>query len=355
MPTTHRKYAFTLVELLVVIAIIGILIALLLPAVQAAREAARRLWCTNNLKQLGLAVHNHESAYRVMPAAFTGTVPSEFAWYGIPPYLWSWSALAELSPFLEQTNIYNTMNLRLPTFDFTDIPDFPITQPNRPAVATTVGLFLCPSDARQPVTGNAYGVDNPGPTNYVFCIGSGTTRGGAPFGRLWNTDGAFMAKNRQSFSAITDGLSNTCLASESTLGVGATSTTTKPTGKAYRYHYAYAGYGAFSLTESLCEGATQWNFEFPRGFTWATGEYRCASYNHYMTPNSTMMDCIANDIAPGEGQYSSMGFRAARSWHTGGVGTLFGDGSVQFMSDTISLDVWRAVATRNGGEVVGAF
>ena len=347
-----KKQAFTLVELLVVIAIIGILIALLLPAVQAAREAARRMSCTNNLKQLGLAVHNHESAQRVMPAAFTGTVPPEYAGYGIPAYYYSWSALAELSPFLEQTNIYNTMDLKLPTFELQD--PWGITEPNRLAVGTTVGLFLCPSDVRQPVAARVYEVDNPGPTNYVFCTGTGMTRGGAPFGVLWNTDGAFMAKNRQPFSALADGTSNTVLASESILGLGASQTTTRPAdSKAYRLHYAYAGYLTTGLTESLCESATEWNVQFPRGFFWATGEYRCASYNHYMTPNSTIMDCIANDMSPGEGQYTSMGFRAARSWHTGGVNTLFGDGSVHFASDTVSLEIWRALATRNGGESAG--
>ena len=343
------KKAFTLVELLVVIAIIGILIALLLPAVQAAREAARRMQCTNNLKQLGLAIHNHESSHKVMPAAFTGTIHPALANYGIPPYYYSWSVLAELSPFLEQTNIYNTMDLNQPTFELQ--PPYGVTEVNRPAVGTTVSLFLCPSDVAQSVIERVYEVDNPGPTNYAFCVGTGTTRGEAPFGLLWNTDGPFMAKNRQAFAALSDGLSNTCIGSESILGYGVSNTTTRPEGRnAVKYNYAYAGYLGSGINDSLCEAATQWNTEYPRGFFWATGEFRCASYNHYMTPNSTIMDCIANDMSPGEGIYTSMGFRAARSWHTGGVNTLYGDGSVHFKSDSIDLNVWRASATRSGGE-----
>ncbi|MDR1958305.1 MAG: DUF1559 domain-containing protein, partial [Planctomycetaceae bacterium] len=164
-----KQQAFTLVELLVVIAIIGILIALLLPAVQAAREAARRMQCSNNMKQIALAAHNHESAKKVFPAAFTGEIHSKYAGYPIPPYYYSWSALAELSPFLEQTNIYNTMDLSEPMYELA--PPYGITSPNRQAVGTLVGTFLCPSDTRQPVTARAYEVDNPGPTNYAFCTG----------------------------------------------------------------------------------------------------------------------------------------------------------------------------------------
>jgi prepilin-type N-terminal cleavage/methylation domain-containing protein/prepilin-type processing-associated H-X9-DG protein len=364
-----RRTAFTLIELLVVIAIIGMLIALLLPAVQAAREAARRMQCSNNLKQLGLAVHNHESTYGVMPAAFTGAIPSDFEppqgipLNMIPPYLWSWSALAELTPFLEQTAVYDSMDLKQPTFDIMGImagmmggePIFAITEANRQAAGTTVDLFLCPSDFGRYVMDTVYAVERPGPTNYVFCTGSGTTRGNAPFGMLWNTDGTFMAKNRLGFRAMTDGLSKTCIASESILGAGAISTTTSPTdSKAYNYHYAYAA--AFmtgsAFSESSCENAQQWNYEYPRGFSWVSGEYRCASYNHYRTPNSKVLDCIDNDMAPGEGQYTSLGFRTARSMHPGGVNILLGDGSGRFVPDTVSPEIWRAASTRGGNESV---
>ena len=365
-----KRYAFTLVELLVVIAIIGMLIALLIPAVQAAREAARRMQCTNHLKQLGLAVHNHESAQGVIPAAMTAkavlpnfrTAFPQWASASVFPYYWSWSALAELSPFLEQTSIYNTMDLDYPTFEPVDPYD--ITEPNRFAFSITVGLFLCPSDMRQPVIDRVYGVDRPGATNYAFCVGTGTTRRSTPFGgSLWHTDGAFMARERLEFGAISDGLSNTVFASESVLGIGATNTTVRPTDShAYRLHYAWVDARGGTplpsgLTDAACNAATNWNRDYPRGFTWTTGEFRTGSYNHYMTPNSTTMDCVANEfdmaaLMAGDmtTMNTSMGFRAARSWHTGGVNVLFGDGSVHFRSDTIALDVWRAAATREGGE-----
>ncbi|MCL2005987.1 MAG: DUF1559 domain-containing protein [Planctomycetaceae bacterium] len=383
MKTTLKPFrAFTLVELLVVIAIIGMLVALLLPAVQAAREAARRMQCTNHLRQLGIAVHNHVTTHGIMPAAMTATIPdnvpvdsnnpeSQIIAAMLPQlrqfnanYFWSWSALAELSPFLEQTNIYNTMELLHPTFLMNmQTGESPITQANREAFGVTVGLFLCPTDVRQPVASTAYDVDNPGPTNYVFCTGSGISRDGGndALGRLWNTDGAFMARNRLSLGALTDGTSNTVLASESILGAGAATTATRPTDpRAERLNYAWVNNdGAVSsargLTEALCNDAAMWNQQYPRGFSWATGEYRTGSYNHYMLPNSRTLDCIANTPMQGFGEeaFTSLGLRAARSFHPGGVNVVFGDGSGRFATDSVALEVWRAAATRAGGEAMG--
>src|SRR6202158_5698273 len=110
----RRRHAFTLIELLVVIAIIGVLIGLLLPAVQKVREAANRMSCQNNLKQLGIAMFNYEGTYNKFPPAFVGNVPP--AYTGFPAYFFSWSALAFLNPFLEQTNIYNQMDLTQPIY-----------------------------------------------------------------------------------------------------------------------------------------------------------------------------------------------------------------------------------------------
>ena len=350
-----KRHAFTLVELLVVIAIIGMLIALLLPAVQAAREAARRMQCINHMRQLGIAIHNHENHQGVIPAAMTATVPPGSPF---PPiaYFWSWSTLAELTPFLEQTAVHNSMNLELPTFDAMN--NFHITLDNRLAFATTVGLFHCPSDVRQPVTdGYVYGVARPGSTNYAFSVGTGTTRRGQPWGgSLWHTDGAFKARERLAFGAITDGLSNTVFASESIIGHRLSRTNTRPTDQhASRLHYAWVDSNATDttsagLTEALCNAATYWDRDFGRGYTWTTGQFRTGVFNHYMTPNSTIMDCIANDATPGDEMHSAIGLRAARSWHPGGVNVMLGDGSARFVADSIALEVWRAVATRAGGE-----
>src|SRR5438105_13609002 len=138
---------FTLIELLVVIAIIGVLIGLLLPAVQKVREAANRMSCQNNLKQLGIAMFNYESVHEKFPPAFIGQVPPAFT--GLPAYFFSWSALARLNPYLEQTNIYNAMDLTQPIYM---PPAFNISAANQFAVQQKVKLFLCPSDKMQPVS-----------------------------------------------------------------------------------------------------------------------------------------------------------------------------------------------------------
>ncbi len=205
----RRRRAFTLIELLVVIAIIGVLIALLLPAVQKVRDAAQRIQCQNNLKQIALAMHHYEAVHGFFPPAFRET--------GTPAYFDSWSPLAEPNPFLEQTAIYNQMDLTLPTYE--SVIPFNITAPNRFAVQQTVKLFLCPSDTMQPVTvGPAYGVPVLGPTNYAVCNGSGTN-GGSP----WDADGVFIAQRPTHIADITDGTSNTAMLSESTLGDGSES------------------------------------------------------------------------------------------------------------------------------------
>ena len=166
------RRGFTLIELLVVIAIIAILIGLLLPAVQKVREVASRMSCQNNLKQIGLALHNYEGANGKWPALYPGTAPGSTAFN----YKYTWSALAQLNPYLEQTNIYNAMDLKQPMYDAAN----QITAQNRFAVVQKVSLFLCPSDRRVPVS-SAYGVTDMGPTNYVANHWSGVS--GGPAGR----------------------------------------------------------------------------------------------------------------------------------------------------------------------------
>src|SRR5262249_22103734 len=132
------RAAFTLIELLVVIAIIAVLIGLLLPAVQKVRAAAARIKCANNLKQLGLALYNYEGATGKWPPLYPGTAPGSTAFN----YKYTWSVLAQLNPFLEQTNIYNTMDLTQPMYDATN----QITTQNQFAVVQKVSIFLCPAD-----------------------------------------------------------------------------------------------------------------------------------------------------------------------------------------------------------------
>lgn len=149
-------------------------------------------------------------------------------------------------------------------------------------------------------------------------------------------------------AAVTDGLSNTACMSESILGAGAETVTGSPPGNAQTV-YAYLGYTGTAINDANCASATTWNGDNRRGFMWASGEIRCATYNHYYPPNTPLYDCINNDPNAG---YTASGFRAARSRHTGGVNVLLGDGSVQFVSNSVQPTMWRALATRAGGEVV---
>jgi len=239
--------------------------------------------CTNQQKQIALAAHNHESAQKVLPAALRGEVPKGYTFpsgaFLQVPYVWSWSALAMLTPFLEETSIFDMMDLQQPLFDSSS---HQFTIANREAVGTMIKSFLCPSDSQQPATASVYSVVNPDSTTYVFCAGTGEAYGSAPLGSLWNTNGPFMAGRKFSLSAITDGTSNTVMLSESTLGTSTEGTSTNPND--HRTNYAYAGSVA-TLTESASESATQWNVDYRRGYSWTAGEYRCASYNHFYTPN----------------------------------------------------------------------
>ena len=340
--------AFTLVELLVVIAIIGTLVGLLLPAVQAAREAVRRSNCQNNMRQLGIALQNYESGKKALPPAFPGDLKGLYT--GYPAYFHSWSVLAQLNPYLEQTTIANTMDLSLPMYDPAN--SFNVFPQNKTACATLVSLFVCASDLGQPVS-SAYGVTNMAPTNYAFCIGSGTNGGTGSLGSPWNADGAFQAKVPVALSRIRDGLSKTAAMSESILGAGTENANgSAPGGSDTAYAYLTVG---TPLSEANRSAATSWNVSNRRGFMWASGEIRCNTYNHYDTPNSPNYDCITNDLTPGPGQYTAVGFRAARSRHTGGVNLLAADGSLRFTADSVDASVWRAASTRLGAEVGGEF
>jgi prepilin-type processing-associated H-X9-DG protein len=269
-----------------------------------------------------------------------------------PQTFYRWSSLAHLLPYMENQSVRDLLDLSLPLY----MPGagYPIADRNKTGVAQVLPEFLCSSDVGQPVKA-AWG-----PTNYVACAGSGAS-GGTPF----ETDGVFYVNSATTFAKIVDGSSHTAAMSESLLGedtqldAGGFGGATPE--RAYKFTLGFSVVA--DLTDARCNAtksynSTQGNGNDPRGFAWCSGEYRCALYNHYYTPNAANFDCITSvtvdPTLPPQKLYSAYGWRAARSMHPGGVNTLLADGSVRFVDNGISLAAWKALSTFNGGDDSGA-
>ena len=317
----HSRRGFTLIELLVVIAIIAVLIALLLPAVQQAREAARRTQCKNNLKQLGLALHNYHDTFLVFPPGqfqplaqdhgSTTTFMVLTSGSGASTNRSSW--MQRILPYVDQAPLFNKFAANM-----SGAPGFAA---NWPGADTILPAFMCPTDPSNPKNATANGLANQGFSgNYSVCAAS-TTYGTDGGGQKLN--GMFFCYSRTSIRDATDGTSNTLMAGEILLQKDI-----DPSGHDLRgrYYNEYAGSTLFSSN---------------------------------LPPNTTIGDKVyGNYCNPGPKRpCSTTGdyVHYSRSEHTGGSQVVLVDGSVRFCSENIDLTTFRALGSRAGGEVVGDF
>ena len=321
-----RRHAFTLVELLVVIAIIGILVALLLPAVQAAREAARRMSCGNNLKQMSLALHNYHDTYKAFP-------PSAFLPNGATAD--SFSAQARLLSFLEQENLQNLI-------------DWNVSYAAQPAVAKQrIATYICPSDIgdRERVTSSL--------THYPLSYGinMGTWFVYDPTSRTGG-DGIASPNGRINFASVTDGTSNTLAFAEF-----------KSWNPYLRDAGNPAGLGVGIPATPADVVAFGGNFKPNTGHTeWVDGRAHQTGFTGTFPPNTKFIftnggqDYDVDFNSSREGKTTNITTYAvvtSRSYHPGGAQVALVDGSVRFASETADLTVWRGYATRDRGEVPG--
>jgi len=374
--TPHRsRKAFTLIELLVVIAIVAVLIALLLPAVQSAREAARRMQCTNNLKQIGLALHNYENSNGAFP---TGGASTNFSL--TPPATQvvdgNWSTLARILPFLEAGTAFNALNFNLQ--EYNDWMGASYT-----GASQVVSVYICPSSTRQPDGGrdgvdpldpfsqinNGYGYTDYGPTFYTDISPILNTTGpGAmpwiPYRDKTTRVNGLLKQGSTRIAEATDGLSNTIAFGEDA-------------GRDPRYldPYAESLYNSV-ITLQAYLAATNPNDLGPiDGFDATRRVWRWAEPDSAVgisgVPNNTsgninalgniggaMVD-IVHEASPWPASGASKGSQAGNnqelaSFHPGGVNILFGDGHVTFLKNSVNPLTMRGLVTLSGGEVISS-
>jgi len=381
-----RKRGFTLIELLVVIAIIAVLISLLLPAVQSAREAARRAQCVNNLKQIGLAIHNYHSSNDAVPPAGSSQLNTDGSGKPINDggqLKNAWSCKFRILPYMEQQTTYNAANLSLdPEWSWGGgTPGSDWERANVTAKATRINSFLCPSDLKKGNRGDrssvvdAINVANVSQTaNYCENIGGNRWfYGGQPNGFAYfhgsapdSGQGYQETQTRQtlSFANFSDGLSMTAFWSEFIKGDGVdpNASATDGLGMVYFLGAPYTNNAgapnivtAELLNSQLCDAQVgkpgSHNFSW-RGERWCTQDpARGGWYSHTGPPNRA--SCTYSN-GGGIGKYSYEGIITAGSAHPGGVNVLFGDGSVRFVKNSVNYPIWYAIGTRAGGEIVSA-
>ena len=351
----HRTAGFTLIELLVVIAIIAVLIALLLPAVQSAREAARRVQCVNNLKQIGLASHN----YHDVNGAFPMGAGSGMWSLGVYRAKQSWSSLTAILPQMEEVPLYNALNFNWGM----DVATAPCWYPNSTVVTAKVAAYLCPSDPNNARSGAG---DN-GTNNYFACMGAssiiplGITDNNLPSLAYQPTSGLFAFQQSYSLREVIDGTSNTVAYGESVVGAAVQLPRQKNIGlinvkvpTTALLFDAKTNPAAIQAGIAACDAA--WNSpsastDIQRGRLWSHGGIVSSMFTTIVTPNSRQ-DQWTHCSNTGSGSLSV--FANLDGFHPGGVNVLMADGHVQFVKETIAQPIWWALGTKSGGEVVSA-
>ena len=363
--------AFTLVELLVVIAIIGILIALLLPAVQAARESARRMQCTNNMKQLSLALHNYHDANKQFASIMARAKRNDGQRGCVGAKVTS--VHSRLLPFVEQANVFALIPTQEWLYSSCQNDPMALNAHSSEAAGIPIPGFRCPSDGAPALNDTCCSQTNgsgpvPTPTgtnNYMFSTGTGKNN---YYDILVKGDGAFYIDSETTFATIIDGSSNTVVLSEAIIGDGFfgkdgsggssggySDPGDMPHPLQSHLRAAFGGYPEPALATlpgysglanyefdedvaSLATSATVWRGW--RGTIWISGRAYATTFNAYSAPNP---------YYPDWGVYGTIGFYAARSFHTGGVNCALGDGSVNFVTETVSVDTWRSANSVNDG------
>jgi prepilin-type N-terminal cleavage/methylation domain-containing protein/prepilin-type processing-associated H-X9-DG protein len=351
--TRIRRRGFTLIELLVVISIIAVLIALLLPAVQSAREAARRIQCVNNLKQMGLALFNYESANNCFPPGGESTN------YSVTPAKTQfvdggWGPLARILPFMEGTNSFNALNF---VVDYNEL-----TGMNFTGTSTIVAVYLCPSSVRSPgggrdaidpadpismATNIGYGVQDYGATVYtdispVAATAFAATYPATPFRDKSTRADGLLKLSMTKMGDITDGTSNTFAIAED---AGRDATFISPYTEAY-----YDGVNARPVLGLGVPPGTRryWRWAEPDGSYGVSGQI-----NNKFRPmhEATQYPDPATAVTAGNNAGAN---DEIFSYHPGGANILFGDGSVHFLKETVSVIVLRGLVTLNGGETISS-